>query len=292
MFCEHCTDTVPAWTGGRRDAAADDPQRALEAHLLARRCRRSSSTSRRSARTARPCRRPGSTPRSATACTARVLRATGTPTGSRRASRTPPRQGRSRRLGAAACDPPTTFRWNLAARAQPAGRGARRDRANRPGRGSGSVVPCSARPPPALDRPRRRKRVIAAAIERGIRFFDVAPLYGGGAGRGAPRPRAARGSPRDEYVLCTKTGVTRPYGQTALPPGGTRRRAVRRVGLQCARHARVGQTSLDRLRTDRLDVVHLHDAEDHLDALPRSARRARCGCASKAASAPSASART
>ena len=35
-------------------------------------------------------------------------------------------------------------------------------------------------PPPRLDRCTMPKRVIAAAIERGIRFFDVAPLYGGG----------------------------------------------------------------------------------------------------------------
>jgi D-threo-aldose 1-dehydrogenase len=34
-------------------------------------------------------------------------------------------------------------------------------------------------PPPALT-DADAERVIAVAIERGIRFFDVAPLYGGG----------------------------------------------------------------------------------------------------------------
>src|SRR6185437_8226277 len=67
--------------------------------------------------------------------------------------------------------------------------------------------------------------VIAAAIERGIRFFDVAPLYGGGVAEcRLGRALRASGLPRDEYVLCTKTGVTRPFAQGPIPPGGTRRR--------------------------------------------------------------------
>ncbi|HEY3533210.1 MAG TPA: aldo/keto reductase, partial [Casimicrobiaceae bacterium] len=65
--------------------------------------------------------------------------------------------------------------------------------------------------------------VIARAIDRGIRFFDAAPLYGGGVAE-ERLGRALRGLARDDYVLCTKTGVTRPYGQPPMPPGATRRR--------------------------------------------------------------------
>jgi D-threo-aldose 1-dehydrogenase len=71
--------------------------------------------------------------------------------------------------------------------------------------------------------------------------------------------------PRDSYVLSTKTGVTRPYGQSAQPPGATRRRQFDRWDYSAAATRVSIQTSLGRLRTERLDVVHLHDAEDHLD---------------------------
>jgi D-threo-aldose 1-dehydrogenase len=106
--------------------------------------------------------------------------------------------------------------------------------------------------------------VIVTAIDRGIRFFDVAPLYGGGLAE-ARLGRALAGLPRDDYVLCTKTGVTRPYGQPALGPGATRRRQYDRWDYSARATRASVETSLERLRTDRLDVVHLHDAENHLD---------------------------
>ena len=77
-------------------------------------------------------------------------------------------------------------------------------------------------PPPTLS-DADAERVIVAAIERGIRFFDVAPLYGGGLAE-ERLGRALRGLPRDEYVLCTKAGVTRPYAQLPRPEGATRPR--------------------------------------------------------------------
>ncbi len=106
--------------------------------------------------------------------------------------------------------------------------------------------------------------VIGAAIERGIRFFDVAPLYGGGLAE-ERLGRALRALPRDDYILCTKTGVTRPYAQPPMPPDATRRRQFDRwdYGIDATRSS--VRTSLQRLQVDRLDVVHLHDVEDHLD---------------------------
>jgi D-threo-aldose 1-dehydrogenase len=106
--------------------------------------------------------------------------------------------------------------------------------------------------------------VIADAIERGIRFFDVAPLYGGGLAE-ERLGRALRTLRRDDYVLCTKTGVTRPYAQPPMPPGATRRRQFDRwdYGVDATRASVHG--SLQRLHVDRLDAVHLHDVEDHLD---------------------------
>jgi D-threo-aldose 1-dehydrogenase len=111
---------------------------------------------------------------------------------------------------------------------------------------------------------RDAEAVIAAAVAAGIRFFDVAPLYGGGLAE-ARLGRVLRDLPRDDYVLCTKTGVTRPYGQPPTPPGGMRRGAdVWDYSARATRES-VGR-SLERLGVERLDVVHLHDVEAHVDA--------------------------
>jgi D-threo-aldose 1-dehydrogenase len=106
--------------------------------------------------------------------------------------------------------------------------------------------------------------VIAAAIAAGIRFFDVAPLYGGGLAE-LRLGRALRDLPRDGYVICTKTGVTRPFGASPTPVSGVRRGAD--VWDYSARATRESVArSVERLGVGRLDVVHLHDVEEHLDA--------------------------
>jgi D-threo-aldose 1-dehydrogenase len=107
---------------------------------------------------------------------------------------------------------------------------------------------------------RTARSVIERAWERGVRLFDTAPLYGGGLSEerlGA----ALQGLPRSDYALCTKTGVTRPYAQGAIPSGSTQRRAddVWDYGPQATRAS--VERSLQRLHTDYLDVVHLHDVE-------------------------------
>jgi len=105
--------------------------------------------------------------------------------------------------------------------------------------------------------------VIAAAIGAGIRFFDVAPLYGGGLAE-LRVGRALRGLPRDSYVLCTKTGVTRPFGAPPTPASGLRRGAD--VWDYSARATRDSVArSVERLGVGHLDVVHLHDVEAHMD---------------------------
>jgi len=111
---------------------------------------------------------------------------------------------------------------------------------------------------------RDAEATMSAAIDAGIRFFDVAPLYGGGLAE-VRLGRALRGLPRDEYVLCTKTGVTRPFGQPPTPPNGARRGAdVWDYGARATRESIA--RSLERLGVERLDIVHLHDVEKHLDA--------------------------
>jgi D-threo-aldose 1-dehydrogenase len=108
------------------------------------------------------------------------------------------------------------------------------------------------------------RAVVAAAWDAGIRAFDTSPLYGGGLSEerfGA----GLSGRKRDDYFLSTKTGVSRPYGQAAAPPGGKRRAADIWDYSPEGTRASIAR-SLARLNTDRLDLVHLHDVEGRTDA--------------------------
>jgi D-threo-aldose 1-dehydrogenase len=125
----------------------------------------------------------------------------------------------------------------------------------------------------------------AATIDRawrlGIRYFDVAPLYGYGTGErrlGA----ALHDRPRDEYVLSTKVGrLVRPAGD--IPPGADIDRQVldgrddayysdigdRRIvfDYSAAGVVRSLEESLERLGTDRIDLAFIHDPDDHWQAV-------------------------
>ncbi|MCA0450936.1 MAG: aldo/keto reductase [Proteobacteria bacterium] len=108
------------------------------------------------------------------------------------------------------------------------------------------------------------RAVVAAAWDAGIRAFDTSPLYGGGLSEerfGA----GLKGRSREDYFLSTKTGVTRPYGQAAAPPGGARRAADIWDYSPEGTNRSIAR-SLERLKTDRLDLVHLHDVEGRTDA--------------------------
>jgi D-threo-aldose 1-dehydrogenase len=105
-----------------------------------------------------------------------------------------------------------------------------------------------------------------AAWEHGVRTFDTAPHYA--AGRSEQRVGAAlRDRPRDEFVLCTKVGrllVPRAGGDgQGMFPGEP---PVERV-LDYSRDGvrRSLEASLERLGLDRVDVVHVHDPDDHLE---------------------------
>jgi D-threo-aldose 1-dehydrogenase len=105
---------------------------------------------------------------------------------------------------------------------------------------------------------------VDAAWERGVRFFDTAPLYG--AGLSERRIGAAlRAHPRAEYVLSTKVG------RLLTGFGGTRdRNFVESSGGYVFDFSRDGvlrslEASLERLGHDRVDVALVHDPENHMD---------------------------
>ena len=111
------------------------------------------------------------------------------------------------------------------------------------------------------------RATVDAAWARGVRFFDTAPLYGHGLSE-ARLGRALAARPRDEYVLSTKVGrLLVPIGDG--PPDPTIFVDVPPVqpvfdfSRDCV--LRSVDASLERLGVDRIDLLHVHDPDDHLD---------------------------
>ncbi len=92
--------------------------------------------------------------------------------------------------------------------------------------------------------------VVEEALAAGIDYFDTAPLYGAGAAE-RRLGRGLAGVPRASYRVSTKAG---------------RRVIGDRVEYDFSADgiARSVEDSLTRLRLDRLDIVHLHDPDNHV----------------------------
>lgn len=112
---------------------------------------------------------------------------------------------------------------------------------------------------------------VAAAWDAGIRYFDTAPQYGHGLSE-TRLGAALADHPRDEYTLVSKVGrvlVAPAPGATRPPSGFVDIPEVDPV-FDFSRDGilRSLDDSLTRLDTDRLDIVHVHDPDDHeADAL-------------------------
>jgi D-threo-aldose 1-dehydrogenase len=107
---------------------------------------------------------------------------------------------------------------------------------------------------------------VTAAWEGGVRYFDTAPHYG--LGLSEHRMGAAlAGKDRDSYVLSTKIGRLlrpnpSPEGKDTegfdVPDTVHRVRDYSRDGV-----LRSVEESLQRLGTDRIDIVYIHDPDDY-----------------------------
>ncbi|THV35268.1 aldo/keto reductase [Glycomyces buryatensis] len=113
------------------------------------------------------------------------------------------------------------------------------------------------------------RAAVAAAWDAGVRYFDTAPHYG--LGLSERRLGAALASrPRDDYTLSTKVGrLLEPTPERAhlqddegfaVPATYRRQWDFSRDGI-----LRSIEGSLDRLGTDRIDIVYLHDPDEHWD---------------------------
>ncbi|GGO25225.1 aldo/keto reductase [Micromonospora parathelypteridis] len=116
---------------------------------------------------------------------------------------------------------------------------------------------------------------VDAAWSAGVRYYDTAPHYG--LGLSERRLGAAlRHRPRDEYVVSTKVG-------RLLVPSPEDAHLRDSAGFDVpASHRRVWdfssdgirrsiEASLDRTGLDRIDIVYLHDPDDHWEQAVREA---------------------
>lgn len=111
--------------------------------------------------------------------------------------------------------------------------------------------------------------IVPAAWEAGIRYFDVAPHYGLGLAE-ERLGEGLRGRPRDEYVVSTKVGrLLEP--NPGYRPGDTDIAnlfdvpSVRRRRFDFSRDGvlRSVEESLIRLGLDRIDILLVHDPDEH-----------------------------
>jgi D-threo-aldose 1-dehydrogenase len=114
------------------------------------------------------------------------------------------------------------------------------------------------------------RAAVDAAWDAGIRYFDTAPHYGLGMSE-RRLGEALQGRPRGEYVLSTKVGrllVRNPAptgsdlaaGGFAVPDD-----LVRVLDYSADGVRRSLDASLRRLGVDRVDIVLVHDPDDHAD---------------------------
>ena len=98
---------------------------------------------------------------------------------------------------------------------------------------------------------------VGRALELGVRFFDTAPFYGlGEAERRLGRALAVAGT-AERPVIATKAGRL----LTEAPDGSVD--AHFDFSHDAARRSL--EASLERLGVDRVDIVHIHDPDDHID---------------------------
>jgi D-threo-aldose 1-dehydrogenase len=117
--------------------------------------------------------------------------------------------------------------------------------------------------------------VIERAWAVGIRHFDTAPLYGHGLAE-LRLGKALQGKPRDEFVLASKVG--RLLSADAPPEPGQSFRGTPPVNpkfdFTYDGVMRSVDESLERLQLERIDILHIHDPDNHYEEALHGAYKA------------------
>lgn len=123
--------------------------------------------------------------------------------------------------------------------------------------------------------------IFEAAFEAGILYIDTAPFYGCGLSE-CRVGKALESKNRDDYVISTKVGrLIRPGRRTGseIYDGG---KPYYLANLEmCSRFdfsydgvMKSHEESMERLGLDRVDILHIHDPDDHFDSAVKGAYRA------------------
>jgi D-threo-aldose 1-dehydrogenase len=110
-------------------------------------------------------------------------------------------------------------------------------------------------------------KAIAAAWDAGIRAFDTAPHYGAGSSEDR-LGRFLRSRPRSEYTVSTKVGrllYDDPWAADGVAGFYGASKRSRRRDYSAAGVRRSLEDSLTRLGLDRVDLLLIHDPDDHQD---------------------------
>jgi D-threo-aldose 1-dehydrogenase len=117
--------------------------------------------------------------------------------------------------------------------------------------------------PPATDPERATaEKEAVALIQRslalGVNYLDTAPMYGVGESE-ARYGEALRGVPRERYVLSTKVG------RVLQPPASGGAKATWAFDFSASGVRESFKASLGRLGLERVDIVFVHDPDDHYE---------------------------
>jgi D-threo-aldose 1-dehydrogenase len=116
--------------------------------------------------------------------------------------------------------------------------------------------------------------VVRRALSLGQNLFDTAPLYGYGKSE-VRLGRALAGVARDQFVLATKVGrllVPMEMGDCSQDGYWANPPPVRpRLDFSYEAVMRSFEGSLKRLNLERIDVLHIHDPDDHFEQAMKGA---------------------
>ncbi|MCF8565153.1 aldo/keto reductase [Alicyclobacillus tolerans] len=121
-------------------------------------------------------------------------------------------------------------------------------------------------------------RTVEEAYRRGIRFFDTSPLYGSGLAElrlGTILPQLAR----ESFIVATKAGYDVSDIPSTIDDTINVEERVKRVKIRVRDYSYDGimrsfESSLMRLGINHVNIVHIHDADDHFPEAMDGAYRA------------------